>query len=134
MNFSLHQCLLAGLLAAAVLPVFAFAQTSPDTSPPSLEQLEESDAPTSTEPGKSGSWQIIEKRERGRITSVEVKSGNSSYYLRGDNDLNATPADRPNSQVQVPQWRLFEFDLKRPAESQAPGMPASGIPAPPAQP
>ena len=51
--------------------------------PPRLERLEEGDAPAVTIPGGGPAEKsITEKREQGRVTEVEVRTGRSTYVVK----------------------------------------------------
>jgi hypothetical protein len=118
------QALLAALGAIAFLSLPAGAQTQATDVPPRLENVEELDssatAPAANQevPAKPSRRQIIEKRERGEVTSIEVRSGEHSYFLDpGDQPGTVVPGDAQSSNTRTPQWKIFEFDWKRPAET-----------------
>lgn len=111
---------LAGALVLLSPP--AGAQPQANDMPPKLEQIDEFSHPakpatTESDPSKRGGRQIIEKRERGQITSIEVRSSDSSYYIDpSDEPGTVMPGDAQSGNTRAPQWRIFQFDLKRPAE------------------
>lgn len=114
----------AGALALLSLPVFA--QPQANDMPPKLEQIDELKGPANppvtaqeTSPEKPRGQQVIEKRERGQFTSIEVRRGESSYYIDpGDEPGTFTPGTVQGESTRTPQWKIFEFDLKRPAETE----------------
>lgn len=123
-TFPARHALLAVAGAFAFMCMPAVAQEQATDMPPRLQQIDElpGSAPSSTateaSPTKPGARQIIEKRERGHVTSIEVRSGESSYYIDpGEQPGTVIPGDAQSSTTRAPQWKIFEFDLKRPVES-----------------
>jgi hypothetical protein len=124
-----RQAQLAALGAIAFLSLPAGAQTQAADMPPRLEKVEELDssptAPSANQEASSpkpGRRQIIEKRERGELTSIEVRSGEHSYFLDpGDEPGTVVPGDAQSGNTRTPQWKIFEFDWKRPAETNNAG-------------
>ena len=121
---------LAGLLAVLSLSDIAAAQTAAssvkaDVPPPRIEKLEEG---PSVKPeknpslGKPDNKKINEKRNNaGKVTEVEVKTGNTSYTLKADPEVGNAPAGTMQGQANRPaQWKVLEFGGKteRPAESR----------------
>lgn len=119
-----------GILAANV----AMAQSRADTPPPPrLEKLEEGDAPAVTIPGKSSEQQIQETRENGRVTSVRVTSGGSTYYVTPNAPKgSAQPGDVQSTSNRPAQWQIMEFSAER--QKDARGEAAAAVPAPPPAP
>jgi hypothetical protein len=117
------------LLLAAQL---ALAQSN--DMPPRLERLEEKDIPAAAPQDATPrlpSQEIIEKRERGQTTSVEVRSGNNSYYLKPNDPAgSAEPGEVQGENTRAPQWKILEFDWKRPADQDNPQNQPSPAPAP----
>jgi hypothetical protein len=127
----------AGAIAFIFVPAIAQAQSA--DMPPRLEQIDEltSPAPASTSapaasPSKPGGRKIIEKRERGEVTSIEVRGAERSYYIDpGEQPGTVIPGDAQSSTTRAPQWKIFEFDLKRPVEqSNSAAQPAPAAPPP----
>lgn len=122
----------------AGMPVLAQAQTA-NAAPPTMQRLEEGDAPAVTiRPSDTGK-KITEKREQGVVTEVQVKSGNSSYKLKQNAGAgNAAAGDAQSNTVRAAQFTIKEFDLgrKRVVEPQedATLQPAPPPPAAPAAP
>lgn len=118
-----------GILAANV----AMAQSRADTPPPRLEKLEEGDVPAVTIPGKSSEQQIQETRENGRVTSVRVTSGGSTYYVTPNTPKgSAQPGDVQSTSNRPAQWQIMEFSAER--QKDARGEAAAAVPAPPPAP
>lgn len=133
--------LLATASALAFLSLPVLAQQTSD-APPRLEQIDELQSTTTpaatgtaaqeTSPAQPGGRRIIEKRERGQVTSIEVRSGESSYYIDPKEEPGTiTPGTVQDDRTRAPQWKIFEFDLKRPAETDNPA-PQAAPAAPPA--
>lgn len=117
--------LTAIILATAVTaPLAAMAQQArqPERAtappPPQMERLEEGEAPAVNIPGGGRSEKsITEKREQGRVTEVEVKSGRSTYVVRPLNvPGSAVPGDTESPKNRAAQFRVKEFDLNRPED------------------
>ncbi|MDB5763379.1 MAG: hypothetical protein JWQ21_2374 [Herminiimonas sp.] len=114
-TFKAWPAVIVCVAAAFAIPLQAAAQQpSKDVPPPKLEKLEEGDAPAVTIPGSAADRQITEKREQGKVTSVKVKSGNSTYYLKPNTPAgSAVPGDAQSDTMRPAQWQVLEFDLNR---------------------
>lgn len=127
--------LLLGMLAHAS---FAQAQQTPSSAPPQLDRLEEgAQAPITVTPQQRGPAKITEKREGGRVTEVEVKTGKSSYTMKANRpDAIAQPGDASSGALRPPQWKVLEFDLfkKKQAERAEADAAAAAAPPPPPPP
>jgi hypothetical protein len=120
------------LVAACAIPLASTAQQDPQ-APPQLEQLEEGDAPPVTIREGEGEQRITEKRTGGKVTEIQVKSGNSTYYLKpNDQAGSAQPGDAQSHVTRPPQWQIKEFDLTLPPENPAPPAPPQ-LPMAPAE-
>jgi hypothetical protein len=128
-------CAAFALLAAQVsLP----AGAQPTDAPPKLEKLEEPEpvrAPQQAQPAQ----RIIETRDRrGQVNSIEVRGERGSYYVKPGSAVgNAAPGGPESDQVRAPQWKVFEFDSKRPDapdKSNAAGAAPAEVPPPPITP
>jgi hypothetical protein len=99
--------------AACLAQPWAVAQ-----EPPRLEKLEEGEPPAVTiRGGAEAERQITETRDRGKVTSVKVKSGQSTYYLKPNEPAgSALPGDTQSNVNRGAQWQLMEFDLSRPRD------------------
>lgn len=128
----------AGLVSILSLPVAA--QPQANDMPPKLEKVDELSPPAAAPasaaqagPSTPAGRQIIEKRERGQVTSIEVRSGERSYYIDpGDEPGNVAPGDAQSRNTRTPQWKIFEFDLKRPSETGNAEKQPAPVAAPPA--
>jgi len=123
------------LIFAAAMPAFAQqprgrAEAPP---PPQLERLEEGEAPAVTIPGGGQPERsITEKREQGRVTEVEVRTGRSTYVVKPLNPAgSALPGDAQANTNRAAQFKVKEFNLGKPedrkpqpeSEPQAPAVP-----------
>jgi hypothetical protein len=105
--------------------------------PPQLERLEEGAAPAVTIPGGGQPERsITEKREQGRVTEVEVRTGRSTYVVKPLNPAgSALPGDTQANTNRAAQFKVKEFDLSKPedlrpqTQPQAPQAPAAPPPA-----
>ena len=110
-SLKLSLPLSASLLAAALTAVAgqAVAQQSSQnqTPPPNTQRIEPgSDVPATTIPPKRGT-QIVEHRNGGQVTEVEVTAGGSHYYMKPNNQ----PGNAQTNSIRAPQWKVGEFDL-----------------------
>lgn len=129
------------LLAQAGLAV---AQTKPGEAPPKLERVEEgSDTPVTIVPKRDERRRIKEQRDGGRITEVEVKSGKSTYSMKGaDPGSVSSNNEGTGSTLRPPQWQVLEFDLSKKKQAQreeeaaaaAAAAPPAPVPPPPPMP
>lgn len=105
---------LAAVLAAGpVLAQQAQAEKA-SSAPPKLERIDDNaDAPITVVPQKPRT-QITEKKEGGRTTEAQVKSGKSEYTLKSHTPAgNAQVGDAQTGGVRAPQWQVMEFDLNK---------------------
>lgn len=127
------------LVFAAAMPAHAQQprERADAPPPPRLERLEEGEAPAVTIPGGGPSEKsITEKREQGRVTEVEVRTGRSTYVVKPLNPAgSALPGDAQSSTNRAPQFKVKEFDLQRPEDlkPQPQVQPAAAPAAPPAK-
>jgi len=126
------------LIFAAFVP--AYAQQQPfqradAPPPPQLERLEEGEAPAVTIPGGGQPERsITEKREQGRVTEVEVRTGRSTYVVKPLNPAgSALPGDTQANTNRAAQFKVKEFDLSKPEDLKPQPQPQAA-PAPAAPP
>jgi hypothetical protein len=136
---SVWQLLALGMLAQAGL---AQAQQTPSSAPPKLERVPEgADTPITTvprAPERGGPAKVVEKRNDGRVTEVQVTSGKSTYTMKSNPpDTISQPGDPASGTLRPPQWKVLEFDFgkkKQAAEAaEAAGAAAPPPPPPPAK-
>ena len=119
----------------------ALAQTKPSDAPPKLERVEEgSDTPVTIVPKRDQQRQIKETRDGGQVKEVQVKSGKSTYTMKGSNpgSVNETSVGT-GSTLRPPQWQVLEFDLSKKKQAQrdeeaasaAAAAPPANVPPPP---
>jgi hypothetical protein len=119
------------LVFAVSMPVFAQQPRADAPQPPRLERLEEGEAPAVTIPGGGQPERsITEKREQGRVTEVEVRTGRSTYVVKPLNPAgSALPGDTQANTNRAAQFKVKEFDLSKP-EDLRPQPPAQALPTP----
>lgn len=131
----LPRLLLLSLLAPAGA---VLAQQKPAETPPKLEVIEEgSDTPiTVTPPATQGGAKITEKKEGGRVTEAKVKTGKTTYTMKGKNPASVNQnGNSPGSTLGTPQWTVLEFDLNKKKKTDKEAVPdAEARPPPPMQP
>ena len=130
------KILLLGMLACASLAQAQQAQQSQQPSssaPPKLERIEEgTDTPITVTPQQRSGARINEKREGGRVTEVQVTTGNSSYTMKGAVPGSATQTgDATGSTLRPPQWKVLEFDLSKKKQKEGEDADAATADAPP---
>jgi hypothetical protein len=133
---SVGKILLLGMLAHVSL---AQAQQTPSSAPPKLERIEEgSETPITVTPQQRNAKKITEKREGGRVTEVEVKTGKSSYTMKANPPgAISQPGDTTGGTLRPPQWKVLEFDLfkkKQKEREEADAATAAAPPPPPPPP
>jgi hypothetical protein len=136
---SVWQLLALGLLAQAG---FAQAQqTPPSSAPPKMERVPEgSDTPITTVPTapRGQAPKVVEKRQDGRVTEVQVTSGKSSYTMKANPpEAVSQPGDPASGGLRPPQWKVLEFDFgkkKQAADAAAAAEAAAAPPPPPSAP
>jgi len=117
LKLSLPLC--AVLLAAAgQAAAQQGSQSTQNQAPPANVQRIEpgSDVPATNIPPKRGT-EIVEHRNGGQVTEVEVTAGGSHYYMKPNNQ----PGNAQTNSIRAPQWKVGEFDLggKRRATNEA---------------
>lgn len=125
------------LIFAVSLPALAQQplQRADVPPPPRLERLEEGEAPAVTIPGGGPPEKsITEKREQGRVTEVEVKTGRSTYVVKPLSPSgSALPGDTQANTNRAAQFKVKEFDLSKPQDLKPQPQPQV-LPAPAAPP
>lgn len=110
-------------------------QSKPSDAPPKLERVDDSNLAPAIVAPRANEPKISEKREAGR-SEVKVKSGKSSYTMKGTNPAaGSSGLDANGSALRGPQWQVGEFDLnkkKKQASEAAAETEAAPVPAPPA--
>lgn len=128
----------ASIAAYAMLLPAGAQQPAPDVPPPKLEKLEEGEPPAVTIRGADSERNISQKRDQGKVTSVKVKSGNSTYYLKPNTPAgSAVPGDVQSNMSRAAQWQVLEFDWSRDPEkagAEAAAQTAAVPPPPPPAP
>lgn len=107
----------AGIAALATCFTAVAQQPTRNVPPPQLENLEQGNAPAVTIRGSDSERNINQKREQGKVTTVKVKSGNSTYYLKPNTPAgSAMPGDGQSNALRAAQWQVLEFDWNRDPE------------------
>jgi hypothetical protein len=133
-NTSIWKLLALGLLAHASL---AQAQQTPSSAPPKLERVPEgSDTPATVTPQQQrNATKIVEKRQGGSVTEVQVTTGKSSYTMKANPpDRVAQPDDPSSGSLRPPQWKVLEFDLGKKKQKEAAEAGAANAAPPPPPP
>jgi hypothetical protein len=135
-------------LTHAISPLFALLLASHATAqqtsttpapatparPPATQSVEPgSDTPATDIPTRRGT-QIVEHRDGGAVTEVDVTAGGSHYTMRPNTPPgNAVPGSNANS-IRAPQWTVGTFDLSGKRHGNADSgtnAPANDAPPPP---
>ena len=130
------KILLLSMLACASLAQAQQSQQPSSSAPPKLERIEEgTDTPITVTPQQRSGAKINEKREGGRVTEVQVTTGNSSYTMKGAVPGSATQTgDATGSTLRPPQWKVLEFDLFKKKQKEGEDADAATATAPPPPP
>lgn len=120
-------------IAPFALPQLAAAQQRAVAPvPPQLERLDEGEAPAAAAARPESNNKIIEKRERGQVTSIRVERGDSTYYLKPNTQVgSALHGDAQSSATRAPQWQILEFDWGREPEKAKDAAARAATVAPP---
>ncbi len=104
--------LIFACIASFALPQLTVAQQrAVAPAPPQLERLDEGEAPATPIRNPESNNRIVEKRERGQVTSIKVERGDSTYYLKPNTQVgSALHGDAQSSATRAPQWQILEFD------------------------
>jgi hypothetical protein len=111
-------------------------RVAPSAAPPNIIG-DDSMAPAVKIPPKRRDRKIVEKREGGRTTEVQVTTGGSSYILKPNTQPGSLPGDNVRGAMRPPQWVVKEFNLgekKVPDNDNAGGQvakPSGDAPPPP---
>jgi len=98
--------------ASLSTPAMVLAQQKAKSAPPppELEKLDEGPETGVTIIKPQPRNKITEKHEKGKVNEVEVKSGGSTYTLRGDPAIGNTAKGTPNGDANRPaMWTVLEF-------------------------
>ena len=113
MRTSISTLLIVLASVFATLPAVTQAQAN-KTAPPTMQRLEEGEAPAVTIRKSDGGKKVTEKREQGVVTEVQVQSGKSNYKLKQSAGAgNAAAGDAQSNTVRAAQFTVKEFDLGR---------------------
>jgi hypothetical protein len=126
--------LLAAILAAGAGPAVAQQSSQNQTPPANTQRIEpNSDVPATNIPPKRGT-EIVEHRNGGQVTEVEVTAGGSHYYMKPNNQ----PGNAQTNSIRAPQWKVGEFDLagkRRATDASGQNTPTTAdAPPPPSMP
>ena len=116
MKFIVKSSSILGLgLLLGYLPLIVQAQSTPASTPPKLEKIEEvPDSGITIRKPESNANKAVEKRVNGKVTEVQVKSGKSNYVVKA----NPETGNNPKGTVQGDgnrgaQWSILEFGGKK---------------------
>ena len=122
MKFNLKLTSLLGLgLLLANLSLTVHAQSTPASTPPKLEKIEEApDSGITIRKPESNTNKTVEKRANGKVTEVQVKSGKSNYVVKA----NPETGNNPKGTVQGDgnrgaQWSILEFGGKKESKGES---------------
>lgn len=97
------------------LPLMVHAQSTPASTPPKLEKIEETpDSGITIRKSEPNTSKTVEKRVNGKVTEVQVKTGKSNYVVKA----NPETGNAPKGSVQGDgnrgaQWSILEFGGKK---------------------
>ncbi|MBI1834842.1 MAG: hypothetical protein HYR92_03610 [Burkholderiales bacterium] len=98
----------------AVAPVTVSAQEKTAPPPPKLEKLEEGpETDIKLIKPESTKLKTVERREGGKVTEVQVKSGKSQYTVKTNDAVKGT---REGDANRAAQWKVMEFGGKKEAK------------------
>ncbi len=102
------------LIASLVAACFAIsastlvaAQDKTAPPPPKLEKLEEGpDSDVKLIKQESNKLKTVERKENGKVSEVQVRTGKSNYTVKANNAPKGTPEGDAN---RAAQWKVLEF-------------------------
>lgn len=116
MKFLVKSSSILGLgLLLVYAPLIVQAQSTPASTPPKLEKIEETpDSGITISKPESNKNKMVEKRVNGKVTEVQVKAGKSNYVVKA----NPETGNAPKGSVQGDgnrgaQWSILEFGGKK---------------------
>lgn len=95
---------------AATATTTTTTRVSPSSAPPNIIG-DDSLAPAVKIPPRRKDRKIVEKKEGGRTTEVQVTTGGSSYILKPNTQPGSLPGDNVRGAMRPPQWVVKEFNL-----------------------
>ncbi|MFZ6816820.1 hypothetical protein [Undibacterium sp. Ji22W] len=105
---------IASLVAACFAisaSTLAAAQEKTAPPPPKLEKLEEGpDSDVKLIKPEGTKLKTVERKENGKVTEVQVRSGKSTYTVKPNNAPKGTPEGDAN---RAAQWKVMEFGGKK---------------------
>lgn len=111
MKKSLRLLLLISPLFMLATPAILLAQDKTVPPPPKLEKLEEgTESDIKLLKPESNKTKMVEKRQNGKVTEVQVRTGKSSYTVKPNDAPKGTPEGDAN---RAAQWKVFEFGGKK---------------------
>ncbi len=110
------------LVSLAMLPIAVIAQTTPASTPPNLEKLEEvPDSGITIRKPESSKSKMVEKRVGGKVTEVQVKSGKSKYVVKANPEIGNAPKGTVQGDAnRGAQWSVLEFGGKKESKDVEP--------------
>ncbi|MBR7799447.1 hypothetical protein [Undibacterium fentianense] len=109
-SLKLISNLVAALIAISASPLLA-AQEKTAPPPPKLEKLEEGpEADVKLIKPESNKLKTVERKENGKVTEVQVRTGKSTYTVKPNNAPKGTPEGDAN---RAAQWKVMEFGGKK---------------------
>lgn len=99
-----------GLLLGA-LAITVQAQSTPASTPPKMEKIEEiPDSGITISKPETAKNKTVEKRVNGKVTEVQVKSGKSSYTVKANPEVGNVPKGTVQGEAnRAAQWTILEF-------------------------
>jgi hypothetical protein len=105
---------IAGLISvsfAITASTLVVAQDKTAPPPPKLEKLEEAqDSDVKLIKQESNKLKTVERKENGKVSEVQVRSGKSTYTVKPNNASKGTPEGDAN---RAAQWKVMEFGGKK---------------------
>jgi hypothetical protein len=114
-SLSQSSAALLFLVSLAIVPVAVQAQSTPASTPPNLEKLEEvPDSGITISKPESNKSKMVEKRVGGKVTEVQVKSGKSKYVVKANPEIGNAPKGTVQGDAnRGAQWSVLEFGGKK---------------------
>jgi hypothetical protein len=116
MKFLVKSPSILGLsLLLVCVPLVVQAQSTPASTPPKLEKIEEApDSGITISKPESNKNKMVEKRVNGKVTEVQVKTGKSQYVVKANPEIGNAPKGTVQGDAnRGAQWSILEFGGKK---------------------
>lgn len=110
-SLTIIASLVAACFAISAPTLVAAQDKTAPPPPPKLEKLEEGpDSDVKLIKQESNKLKTVERKENGKVSEVQVRTGKSNYTVKANNAPKGTPEGDAN---RAAQWKVMEFGGKK---------------------